>query len=258
MTSDSHSSGLNLLGFNSYEVKIINVLLPGEVLTVREIYTKTKIPKNKIYETLETLKNKGIIGEQSSKPKKYFVLNDTIFDNMINDKEKKLAKLKKNLEDMKKIKSKLNPYVLSISEGDEEVYKLVEHSNTIVQNEILSCSRLKKLYYNCYRTLKKAIDRGVKARFVVLYDGKNFDVLKAYHDIGVKVRIFTGKTGDFPKIGMFDEKFTRITIWPSKKREPHNYRTIWANSPILYKIVKAHFDKIWNESESFDPKTFKK
>jgi sugar-specific transcriptional regulator TrmB len=252
------NSNLKILGFNAYETKIINVLLPGEVLTVREIYTKTKIPKNKIYETLETLKNKGIIGEQSSKPKKYFILNDTLFDNMISDKEESLAKLKKDLEDMKKIKNKLNPYVLSISEGDEEIHRLVEHSNTVVQNEILSCSRLKKLYYNCYRTLKKSIERGVKAKFVALYNGKNFDVLKAYHEIGAEIRIFTGKTSDFPKIGIFDEKFTRITIWPSQKRDPHNYRTIWANSPILYKIVKAHFDKIWEESTRFDPKTFKK
>lgn len=225
---------------------------------VRAIYTKTKIPKNKIYETLENLKTKGIIGEQSSKPKKYFILNDTIFDNMIDKKEKDLAKLKDELEDMKKIKDKINPYVLSISEGNEEVHKLVEHSNTIVQNEILSCSRLQKHYYNCYRTLKKAIDRGVKAKFIAIYDGKNFDVLKAYYDIGAEIRIFTGKVSNFPKIGLFDEKFTRITIWPSKKRDHNNYRTIWANSPILYTIVKAHFDKIWAESESFDPKTFKK
>lgn len=252
------NNNLALLGFNSYESKIIQILLTGEPFTVKQIYSKAKIPKNKIYETLEGLEGRGFIAEENTRPKKYFIINNTIFDVMIKDKQEKLESLKKELQKMKEIKHKINPQVLSISEGNEEAHRLVEHSNRIVKKEILSCSRLSKMYYGCFRTLKKAIDRGVKARFVTLYTGKNFDILKAYYDIGVEIRIYNAKKSEFPKIGLFDEKYTRITIWPPNDKDPKKYKTIWANSPLLYKIVKAHFDKIWQDSVSFDPKTFKK
>jgi sugar-specific transcriptional regulator TrmB len=249
---------LELLGFNSYESSIIVVLMTGEPFTVKQIYEKTKIPKNKIYETLEHLKSKGIIAIENNKPKKYFLINNTIFDDLIFKKQEKLEKLKIELEELKIIQEKINPDVLAISEGNEEVHRLVEHSNRIVKQEILSCSRLSKMYYGCYRTLKDAIARGVKARFVTLDTGKNFKVLKAYYDIGVELRIYNSKKSDFPKIGLFDEKFTRITIWPQKEKDPKKFKTIWANSPLLYKIVKAHFDNIWNNAIPFDPKTFKR
>jgi len=253
-----NKNNLDLLGFNSYESKIIEILLTGEPFTVKYIYSKTKIPKNKIYETLESLKGKGFIAEEDTRPKKYFIINNTIFDEMIKDKQEKLESLKQKLKEMKEIKHKINPQVLSISEGDEEAHRLVEHSNRIVKTEILSCSRLSKMYYGCFRTLKEAIDRGVKARFVTLYTGKNFDILKEYHNIGVEIRIYKSKRSDFPKIGLFDEKYTRITIWPPDEKDPKKFKTIWANSPLLYKIVKAHFDNIWQDSTPFDPKTFKK
>ena len=76
-------TNLRLLGFNMYESKILDVLLPGELMSVKDIYSKTKIPKNKIYETLENLKDQGIIGEQTDKPKKYFIINGSILDVML-------------------------------------------------------------------------------------------------------------------------------------------------------------------------------
>ncbi len=251
-------NSLDIIGFNAYESSIIEFLLCGELFTVKEIYDKTKIPKNKIYETLEELKFKGIIAEQSTKPKKYFIINSSILDDMIFSNQEKLEKLKQILEEKKKIKEKINPSVLAISEGNDEVHRLVEHSNNIVKNEILSCSRLSKMYYGCYRTLKKAIARGVKAKFVTLYTGKNFEILKAYNDIGAEIRIYNIKKSEFPKIGLFDEQFVRITVWASNEKNSKNFKTIWANNPLLYKIVKNYFDKIWSESKPFDPNTFKK
>ena len=254
---DHKENKLSLLGFNLYESKIINILLSGGLFSVKEIYQKIKIPKNKIYESLDVLKSKGIIGEQTERPKKYFILSDSILDDMIKEKEEQLLRLKQEFEDMKKKKEKINPSVLSIIEGEDEVHKVIEYSNHNIKKEILSCSRLTKMYYSCYRSLKLALDRGIKAKFVVLYNKNNFDVIKAYYDIGVEIRIYN-KKDIFPKIGLLDGKYTRITIWKPDVKNPKQFKTIWANSSLLYRIVRNHFNKIWEESIPFDPKKFKR
>lgn len=248
---------LNVLGFNKYSSNVINVLLSGNIYTVKEIYQKTKIPKNKIYETLEVLISKGIVAEDKGKPKKYFILNDGILNSMIDKKQIQLEELKNKLIEIKKSREKISSSVVSIIEGDDEIHRLIEYSNLSVKKEILSCSRLTKMHYGCYRTLKQAINRGVKVKFIVVYTGKNFEVIKQYYDLGVDIRIYNSKKEVFPRIGLFDKKFTRITIWDPDIKNSENYKTIWAKSSILYRIVRNHFDTIWNSSEPFIPKKFK-
>ncbi len=245
----------HLLGFNSYASNILCVLLNGDVYAVREIYEKTKIPKNKIYETLDFLKSKGIVGEENGSPKKYFIINHNILDSLIEDKESELETLKCDLEELKTKREKINPSVLSMIEGDDEIHKLIEYSNLSVKNEIMSCSSLTKMYYGCFRTLKTAIERGVKVKFVARYNGKNYNILKSYHDLGIQIRIYNSKK-IFPKIGLFDDKYVRVTIYNPKLKSESAYKTIWANSSILHEIVKNHFNKLWEESEPFDPKNY--
>lgn len=244
---------LNLLGFNLYSSKIINTLLSGDILGVKEIYAKTQIPKNKIYEALESLISRGILGLEDGKPKKYFILNDGIFDEMLKKKEGEITNLKVKLEELKKSRDKINPSVLSIIDGDDEVHRLIEYSNMSVKHEILSCSRLEKMYWGCFRTLKDAIDRGVKAKFIALKTKNNYEILKNYYDIGVELRIYEIKDKVFPKIGLFDKKYTRITIWNPDVKTAKDFKTIWANSSIMYEIVKNHFDTIWDDSTPFVP-----
>jgi sugar-specific transcriptional regulator TrmB len=240
-----------LIGFGKYSSQILNILLCGDILNVKEIYTKTKIPKNKIYESLEELQSKGLIGLEEGKPKKYYILNDKILDDLIDTREEELKEIRKKITDLKKSREKLTPSEISIIDGTDDVHKLIEYNNLSIKKEILSCSNLKKMYYGCYRTLQDAISRGVKVKFI----GSNestYSVLKAYHDIGVEIRIFKSNT-IFPKIGLLDKKYTRVTISNPTKKNSNDSKTIWANSKVLYKIVKNHFDKIWEESIPFTP-----
>ena len=252
------TTDFSLIGFNKYDSMIISVLLKGNVLTVKQVYDMIKVPKNKIYESLEKLAKEGIVCQEKCKPKKYFIVNDRIIDELILKKEEKLLLLKEKVDELKKSKEMLNPSILSIIDGDDEIHKLIEHSNSSIKTEIFSCSRLTKMHYGCFRTLKDAIERGVKVKFISIYNGDNFDVLRKYYNIGVEIRLFDNKKKVFPKIGLFDKKFTRITIWEPDVKDKKDYKTIWANSKILYNIVENHFNKIWEESLIFDPKTFEK
>ena len=222
------------------------------MFSVKQLYEDTHIPKNKIYETLQNLKNQGIVGYQEGTPKLYFIMNDALLDARIQEKEGDLERLRERLQEIRSKREKINPSILSIIDGADEMHRLLEYSNLSIQKEILSCSRLRKMYYGCYRTLKDAVARGVKVKFVAPSDAQK-KVLKAYHDIGVDIRIYHPPNGVFPKIGLLDERYTRITIARPDVTRPQDQKTIWANSSILYNIVKNHFDKIWADSKPFEP-----
>ena len=191
----------------------------------------------------------GIVGFDQAKPRKYFIINEGILEELVEKRQKDLLDLKSTIKEHQISKEKIKPQILSIIEGHEEMQKLIQYSNKHVKKEILSCSRLTTMYYECFRTLKDTINRGVCVKFIAIYNGKNYKILKAYHDIGVEIRIYPNKKV-FPKIGLFDGKYARITLYKDKSR----YKTIWANDPLLYEIVKNHFDTIWKESLPFTPK----
>lgn len=242
-------SDFNLLGFTQYASKILDILVRGDLYTVKELYEKTRIPKNKIYETLDHLISEGMVAQEDGKPKKYFLINDAIFDEILEKRKDELEQLKDRLTDLRNKKEKINPSVLSIVDGADEMHRLIEYSNLSIKNEILSCSRLRKMYYGCFRTLKTAIDRGVVVKFIAPQNS-DAKVLRSYHDIGVEIRVWKRK-GVFPKIGLLDGKYTRITIAQPDVKDDRHHKTIWANSTILYNIVRNHFDKLWDESDPF-------
>ncbi|MGM5488456.1 MAG: TrmB family transcriptional regulator [Nanobdellota archaeon] len=240
----------NLIGFGRYSSQVMDLLLGGDLLSVKEIYEKTRVPKNKIYEALEKLQQDGIVGCEEGKPKKYFIVNDGLISERIDEKEQELERMRASLEEVRKKRAKLNPSVFSVIDGADEMHKLIEYSNMSIKHEILSCSHLRKMYYGCYRTLREAMERGVVVKFIAPKNASK-SVMKAYRDIGVEIRIY--HTSDlFPKIGLLDHKYTRVTISDPDVKDKRHEKTIWANSKLLYNIVKNHFDKLWDESVPFE------
>ena len=60
------------LGLNAYEIDAYIALLEGGEMTAMEISEKAQVPYSKIYEVLNSLKEKGWIKSGESRPTKYF------------------------------------------------------------------------------------------------------------------------------------------------------------------------------------------
>ena len=63
---------LREMGLNAYEIDAYIVLLEGGLITAMEISRKASVPYSKIYEVLNSLKEKGWIKSSESRPFKYY------------------------------------------------------------------------------------------------------------------------------------------------------------------------------------------
>lgn len=65
-------NALHEMGLNAYEIDAYTVLLEGGQMTAMEISQEAKVPYSKMYEVLNSLKEKGWIKSSDSRPFKYY------------------------------------------------------------------------------------------------------------------------------------------------------------------------------------------
>src|SRR4030065_1521534 len=63
---------LREMGLNAYEIDSYTALLEGGQMTAMEISRKASVPYSKIYEVLNSLKEKGWVKSSESRPFKYY------------------------------------------------------------------------------------------------------------------------------------------------------------------------------------------
>ena len=70
--NENTQAALREMGLNAYEIDAYIVLLGGGQMTAMEISQEAKVPYSKIYEVLNSLKEKGWIKSNDSRPFKYY------------------------------------------------------------------------------------------------------------------------------------------------------------------------------------------
>jgi sugar-specific transcriptional regulator TrmB len=70
--NENTRAALREMGLNAYEIDTYMVLLEGGQMTAMEISQEAKVPYSKIYEVLNSLKEKGWIKSNESRPFKYY------------------------------------------------------------------------------------------------------------------------------------------------------------------------------------------
>jgi sugar-specific transcriptional regulator TrmB len=70
--NESTRNALREMGLNAYEIDAYLVLLEGGQMTAMEISQEANVPYSKIYEVLNSLKEKGWIKSSESRPFKYY------------------------------------------------------------------------------------------------------------------------------------------------------------------------------------------
>ena len=70
--NENTRAALREMGLNAYEIDAYIVLLGGGQMTAMEISQEAKVPYSKIYEVLNSLKEKGWIKSNESRPFKYY------------------------------------------------------------------------------------------------------------------------------------------------------------------------------------------
>jgi len=127
MIDESLIPDLKTLGMSEYEAKTYTILLALRVASAREIHEITKIPRGRVYETLNALIEKGFVNSSNDNPARYSAA-DVIqtFERMKREKLLFLDNLSTRLQNLENDRSEklLHAYELRTTWAIDEQIRL--------------------------------------------------------------------------------------------------------------------------------------
>ncbi|MFQ6126658.1 MAG: TrmB family transcriptional regulator [Candidatus Heimdallarchaeota archaeon] len=115
---NEYISGLKMLGLSTYEASTFYTLITRSELTAADLCSLTGIPDSKIYHTLNTLEQRGMIAVQKGRPNRFKALKPD--EAMANLKHGLIEEHRRKLRMLEALTTKLLTLYESI-EGREEV-----------------------------------------------------------------------------------------------------------------------------------------
>ncbi|HNW05962.1 MAG TPA: helix-turn-helix domain-containing protein [archaeon] len=228
-------------GLTEYEARTLTTLFNFVEADAPHISRNAEIPKTRIYDVLEKLKEKGLILEVYGRPKRYKVIDpNEIFKQLIDNKKKEISLLDKQVKD-----------ILSKETWSNQVAG--------VQEKILQVKNLKdynKLLSQEFENAEKEI-----TGFTSMDDRvEAFKPISEMPEVHVKLisKPIT-KEFDFPKNFAIQEKEHTMDAFIIDKNKvvmslndlsapKETYHlTILKNNPSLTKALLTHFDDYWKK-----------
>jgi len=242
---------LKKLGMTEYEARAYLSLARLGPSTVREIVVESNLPRNKAYEALESLERVNKVISLPLSPRKYRIFDPGQFREEVEDISKSFDSLVKLIEQPKQQEFRDLFWILKGKKAILE--KLSAHSEK-ARKEVLSCNRLSRPFFKNIRTMKEAVDRGVKVKMICTFDRKNIYSYVEWMKTGAKIRVFNhDKFGPLlPRITIFDGKIARLTIGRPEVKNDEDYITLWTESKAFAQMLRNHFIIMWKDSKPIE------
>ncbi len=236
---------LRKLGLTEYESQIASALLHLRASKVSEIIKKCNVPKNKIYESLESLSKKGIVQIIPSVPKRYFIKSIDSLKILLKQKEDNLEQLKKDFSELKKKEDRTLNLVnepVGIIYGHESFVSKLKDSLKSVSKENLILARKVRTDPVMLRLTEEAVKRGAKIKMLI--PKTDLEKVREWRRAGVKVR-FLDKTQEL-FFSTFDDKICRINI---NLTDNLNDPTIWIENKAFINLLREKFTSLWKKAK---------
>jgi sugar-specific transcriptional regulator TrmB len=248
-----YTEQLNLLrevGLTDYEARCYLALMQYRKLTARECAKIANIPPTKTHETLRELADKGLISITNDKPMLFCIIPiERGFVNYIERRKNLIEHLEKELIiSLKKIKTvereEITPEKINVVSGRERQHELALNMTKGSLKEILIISKGESLPYKLLIESKRAMDRGVKIKYIITKIKGNEKIIKKLKELGYKIRYLA--LGDlFIAIG--DRKKSLLVV-----KNPNNPEDRISISLFQNALAKAHakyFDEMWKKAQ---------
>ncbi len=184
---------LRKLKLNNYEISSYSTLLRSEELTAREICQKSRVPNGRIYEVLDTLKEKGVVEIQESRPKKYKAISPNIaFQNLVSyKKEENKEEIKTLYNEANTLETKLFDSNLmgklssekifwSTAYGSSKIVSLYRNKIEELEEELLITAFINEVTVKVlpfakklYGKFTRPLERNVKIKFLWSFEHDN-------------------------------------------------------------------------------------
>jgi len=242
---------LKRLGFTEYDAKIYLALAKVGPCGVKELVVESHVPRNKVYESLDSLEKDNKILTLPISPKQFKISNPESLTREVNDLQSSVKDFIKVISQPKVSEFKDFFWVLKGKKAIEE--KLVEQSDKSV-SEIVGCNTFSKILHSNIRSLKDSVDRGISVKFLSTFEKKRIPIYKKYLETGIKIRVFdTTIFGPLiPRINVFDGSVARLTIGAPEVQREEDYLTLWTESKAFAQMLKNHFMTMWKKAKPIE------
>jgi len=240
------------LGLNAYEIEAYSALLEGGQLTASEVSSKGKVPYSKIYDVLNSLRDKGWIKSVEGRPSRHYPLPPI----------EALAAAKLRLEDKYKgweqaITNELQPLY--------EKRELVEQSSLLIlRGQQAVMAKLEEIFR---KARKEAVIAAPEFAKTVIATASVF--LEVLHKTRIDVKLMVaGRTEDWKKLEglaaisemrVRDQMFGGGIIIDEKEAilllgEEKPSLVIWSNHVGLVRFAREYFQFLWDSSKKIQLK----
>lgn len=228
-------------GLTEYEAKTLTTLFNFVEADAPHISRNAEIPKTRIYDVLEKLKEKGLVLEVYGRPKKYKVIDpNEIFKYLIDNKQRELSVLDKQVKDVLSKETWANQ-VSGVQEKILQVKNIKDYNKLLSQEfegakkEITGFTNIDDRV-DAFKPVSEMPEINVK--LISKPITKDFDLPKNF-SIQEKEHSMDAFIIDKNKVVM------SLNDLSSPKETYH--LTILKNNPSLTKALLTHFDDYWKK-----------
>jgi len=242
---------LRRIGLTDYEAKSYLALLTYGPMAGRTVADKSGVPPTRVFDALKSLSKKGFVSITSEKPMVFQAIEPEIaVKGLLNEKINTLQSIEKTtIESLKNIRKPLITKeikeAVTVTHGSDNMFKIATDMYEKAKKEMSIFSVGEELPFSVKIAWKKAMDRGVKIKFIAQKcDKENIHVLKEFRKMGASIRYYPSK--DY-SIAVQDKE--RAVIIVKNPLDPKDRIMTLFDSKDLANSLTDWFEAIWKKAK---------
>ena len=173
---------LRQLGLSEYEEKAYKALIQLGKASACEISREGQVSYGKIYEVLASLERKGLVMVIPEKTKKFVPSDPKNLMKLIDNKEKQLAEIRKEVKDLKQVYDVHEEEIVKLAKGKRNFYKIIKNRKPI--KEFNYTIKYAMEYHPTWvRQHKEMLKNKVDLRTLTRYDNETKESVKKWFKI---------------------------------------------------------------------------
>jgi sugar-specific transcriptional regulator TrmB len=233
------------MGLNAYEIEAYTVLLEGGLMTAMEISRKASVPYSKIYEVLNSLKEKGWIRSSESRPFKYYpvppveavVFTKLRLEEKYQNWENAVAEELQPLYEKRELVERTDMLILH---GQQAVLtKLEEVLKKATKEVMVAAPEFARIIIASAESLLSGVKKTVGVKLMVAGKTEDWLFLKKFADVNelrIRDHMFGGGI-------IADGKEAMLFLGEDKPS-----LVIWSNHVGLVGFAREYFQFLWDSS----------
>ncbi len=252
------------LGLTARQANVFLVLAKLKISTARAIAVASRQPRQDVYKVLEELHQLGLVEKQLTTPTKFTAspLDETL-SGLLNRSVKKASELRRRtrnlVKNLRQIDSDTMPEegkVMCIPGGEPVILKIkksIENSKQSI-DAVSPQKYISQGYFYLAETLQKAMQRGVKIRFITCLDETNQQFSVPNLLAGNKnFENITIKNHANSRFCIYDNKEVSVVLSPNEDFSKPSI--LWSNCTGLVETYQDYYETLWHdESNHVRPK----